>query len=93
MSQPEAKNWLFELFQKDMNQQARWFRRLFFLESAMALTCGYAAIQSLLNYFWGEPFAWSFVQYGIWTFSCLLWADNARHSFKAWRQYQHFILK
>lgn len=93
MSQPEAKNWLFEQFQRDMSQHARWFRRRFFLHLTMALVCGYAALQHLINYFWGDPFALSFFQYGIWTLNCLLWTSNAKRCFKAWRQHQHFILK
>lgn len=91
MFPPEAKNWLFELFQQDMNQHARWFRRHFFYDIAVVIVTGYAAAQEILNYFWGDPFLFCFLKYGLWTAACLVWIRNMKFSFRRWREYRHFI--
>lgn len=91
MFPPVEKNWLFELFREDMNQHARWFRRHFFYEIAMVIVTAYAAVQALLDYFWGDLFLLCFFKYGLWVASCVLWVSNAKTSFGKWREYRHYI--
>lgn len=70
---------------REMDKHAREVRRHFFYAVAMFCVCTGGAVTSL--YF--EVV----VNFLIWWVAAGLWGDNVRLGFKAWRRFDHFIIR